>query len=274
MIAAGMIEAALARGEKVKVWNRTLDKARALRRLGAEVAETPAAAVAGASRVHVVLSDDSAVDAVLAQCGSALDGMVVVDHTTASPSGTKRRAAELEARGIAFVHAPVFMSPAMCKEARGLMLACGKQASFERVKDELAKMTGSVEYLGERADVAAANKLFGNAMILTITAGIADVFSMAKAAGISVPDAYRLFENFNPGMTLVYRGAEMAKGNFEPRFELSMARKDARLMLELAAEGNVELGVLPSVASWMDRLIERGHGGEDLGVLAIDALQR
>ena len=47
MIAAGMIEAALARGEKVKVWNRTLDKARALRRLGAEVAETPAAAVAG-----------------------------------------------------------------------------------------------------------------------------------------------------------------------------------------------------------------------------------
>jgi 3-hydroxyisobutyrate dehydrogenase len=63
----------------------------------------------------------------------------------------------------------------------------------------------------------------------------------------------------------------MAKASFAPSFELSMARKDARLMLELAQSGNVKLGVLPSIASWMDELIARGHDKDDLGVLALDA---
>jgi 3-hydroxyisobutyrate dehydrogenase len=132
-------------------------------------------------------------------------------------------------------------------------------------------MTGEVVYFGERPDLAAANKLFGNAMILTITAGIADVFNMARAAGIPVADAYALFSKFNPAGTLLYRGANMAKANFAPSFELSMARKDARLMLELAESANVKLGVLPSIASWMDELIARGHDKDDLGVLALDA---
>ncbi len=272
MIAAGMIEAATKRGEHVRAWNRTLDKARALAPLGVEVAETPRAACTGAERVHIVLSDDAAVDSVIEACGDALDGALVIDHTTTSPGGTKARAARLEKQGVAFLHAPVFMSPPMCRDARGIMLAAGPKKTFERAQGALAKMTGSVEYLGERPDLAAANKLFGNAMILTITAGLADVFQMAKAAGIAPQDAFALFSKFNPGATLTYRGAEMAKGNFEPRFELSMARKDARLMLEMASSGGRELGVLPSIANWMDALIARGHASDDLGVLAIDAL--
>jgi 3-hydroxyisobutyrate dehydrogenase len=270
MIAAGMIEAARGRGLTVRVWNRTADKAKALERFGAEAVDTPRRAAEGAERVHVVLNDDSAVDSVLAQAGEALGG-VVIDHTTASPRGTKTRAESLEARGIGFVHAPVFMSPAMCREQKGIMLASGKRAAFERVQPELAKMTGEVVYFGERPDLAAANKLFGNAMILTITAGIADVFNMARAAGIPVADAYALFSKFNPAGTLLYRGANMAKANFAPSFELSMARKDARLMLELAQSADVKLGVLPSIASWMDELIARGHDKDDLGVLALDA---
>src|SRR5688572_28140540 len=122
MIAAGMFEAARARGLEVRVWNRTSDKAKALERFGAKAADSPKAAVEAALRVHVVLNDDAAVDAVLGAAGDSLSG-TVVDHTTASPSGTKARAEALEARGIAFVHAPVFMSPAMCREQKGIMLA-------------------------------------------------------------------------------------------------------------------------------------------------------
>jgi 3-hydroxyisobutyrate dehydrogenase-like beta-hydroxyacid dehydrogenase len=273
MIASGMVERARSRGVGLRVWNRTHDKAKALERFGATAVGTPADAVKDATRVHVVLNDDAAVDSVLDAAGDALGG-IVIDHTTASPAGTKARAERLARRGIGFLHAPVFMSPAMCREGKGIMLASGKRETFAEVAAELGQMTGEVVYFGERADLAAANKLFGNAMILTITAGIADVFNMAKAAGISVEDAYALFSKFNPTGTLLYRGANMAKANFAPSFELSMARKDARLMLELAQSGNVELGVLPSIASWMDRLIARGHDKDDLGVLAIDAHAR
>jgi 3-hydroxyisobutyrate dehydrogenase-like beta-hydroxyacid dehydrogenase len=64
----------------------------------------------------------------------------------------------------------------------------------------------------------------------------------------------------------------MAKGNYNPSFELTMARKDVRLMLETA--GDRPMAVLPSVATRMDQLIAAGHGADDCCVLGIDAVQR
>lgn len=273
MIGSGLVEAAIGRGAAVTVWNRTPEKTRKLVSLGARAADGAGAAVKGATRVHLALSDDTAVDAVLEECMSALDaGVVVVDHTTTSPAGTVARAAHLEARSIAFVHAPVFMSPLMCREAKGVMLAAAPKQVFERVKGELEKMTGALHYLGERRDLAAANKLFGNAMIFAITAGLADVYAMAAALDIPATDAHALFSIFNPTGVIAHRGAAMARGSYEPSFELSMARKDARLMLEAA--GNRALTVLPSVAQRMDALIGAGHANDDLGVLSIDAVPK
>ena len=64
----------------------------------------------------------------------------------------------------------------------------------------------------------------------------------------------------------------MAKGDYTPTFELTMARKDARLMLELA--GDRQLAVLPAIAARIDALIARGFGSDDLGVLSVDAVPK
>lgn len=274
LIGSGLAEAAAKRGDEVVVYNRTIEKARALEAFGVRVAETVASAASGAERVHIALSDDVAVDAVLDAAIDALGSAAVIDHSTASPRGTAARAKRLEDRGIAFLHAPVFMSPAMCRSAGGMMLAAGLRTTFDRLEPALRLMTGKVDYLGERRDLAAAHKLFGNAMILTLTAGLADVYGMAAALGIPADDALGLFSKFNPAGIFSYRGVAMAAGNYAPSFELTMARKDARLMLETAAQGSQKLGVLPAIASWMDALIERGHGADDLGVLAIDAVPK
>lgn len=274
LIGGGLAEAAAKRGDEVVAFNRTIDKAQALAAHGVRIASTAAEAVPGCERVHIALSDDAAVDAVLASCLDALGHAVVVDHTTTLPAGTAARAARLSARGIAFIHAPVFMSPAMCREARGLMLVAGAASTFERVAPALRAMTGAVEYLGERADLAAAYKLFGNAMILTITAGLADVYALAAALGVPATAAQALFSRFNPAGTIAYRGAAMAAGDYSASFELTMARKDARLMIETAAQAGQHLGVLPAIAERMDELIARGYGAEDVGVLAIDAVPK
>ena len=57
----------------------------------------------------------------------------------------------------------------------------------------------------------------------------------------------------------------MIAGDFSPSFELQMARKDVRLMIETA--GALPLGVLPGMAARMDALIAEGHGAEDLAVM-------
>jgi 3-hydroxyisobutyrate dehydrogenase-like beta-hydroxyacid dehydrogenase len=269
----GMAAAALARGEQVTVWNRSLDKARALEASGARVAATPAEAVAGAARVHLVLSDDAVVDAVLEQAAPRIaPDTLVIDHSTTSPALTAKRAEACDRRGIAFLHAPVFMSPAMCREAKGIILCSGPRARFERAEPALARMTGLVWWLGERPDLAAVYKLLGNAMIVTVTGGLADVFAMAAAQGVRPEDAQALFAKFNPGSTVEIRGARMARGEFSPAsFALTMARKDVRLMLEAA--GDQPLAVLPGIAARMDQVIAKGHGDEDLAALAAEAIE-
>lgn len=135
----------------------------------------------------------------------------------------------------------------------------------------LLAMTGRVLWLGERAELAASYKLFGNATIIALTGAVADVLTMGRALGIEAKDAMGIYEIFDPSMTLKYRGQNMARGLFAPGFELTMARKDVRLMMEAA--GELPLAVLPGVARRMDALIEAGHGADDMGVLALEAVQ-
>ncbi len=66
LLGSACAEAAAKRGETVTVWNRSADKARALVQYGISVAQTPAEAVRGAARVHLVLKDDAVVDDIIA----------------------------------------------------------------------------------------------------------------------------------------------------------------------------------------------------------------
>jgi 3-hydroxyisobutyrate dehydrogenase len=274
LLGSGIVTGMRSRGDAVTVWNRTLEKARRLESIGANVAETPQDAVRGAQRVHLCVSDDDAVDALLERIRPALDPKtIVVDHSTVSPAGTSARYARAADYGYAFLHAPVFMSPQMAAEAKGIVLCSGPEALFEPVRPALEPMAEQLLYLGDDPHKAAAFKLFGNAMIVTLIAGLADIFTIAKAAGISANDAISLFAHFSPAGNLAYRGTKMAEGSFLPAmFELTMARKDLRLMLETAGHGKTPLVILPEIAKRMDELIGKGHGSEDLGVLAIDAI--
>ncbi len=273
LMGSGMIEAMLRRGDAVRAWNRTLERARPLERLGATIARTPAEAVAGAERVHVLVSDDAAVDAVIEALRPGLRrDAILVDHTTVSPAGTVARAARCAAEGIQFLHAPLFMSPQACRDAQGLMLCAGPSERFARAEPFLKVMTGKLWFVGERPDLAAAYKLFGNAMILTIVGGLSDVYQLAAQLGMSATEAHGLFAHFKPAFTIDLRGKSMAEGNFKASFELVMARKDVRLMIEAA--GNAPLAVLPALAARMDEVIAQGLGNEDVGVIAKDRMKR
>lgn len=276
LLGGNFVRALCKRGEAVQVWNRTADKARALEAVGARAFDTPADAARGAARIHLTLSDDAAVDDVLERARAGFQpGVVLVDHTTTSPTGTAARAARWAERGIAFQHAPLFMGPRNALESTGLMLASGDRARFDALAAELSKMTGKLLWLGDKPERAAGMKLLGNLFLMCFTTGLAEMLALAKALDIPAADAASLFDSFNPGLTIGARLQRMLAADFShPSWELSMARKDARLMLEEAARAQVPLAVLPAIAREMDRFIARGHGGDDWVVLAKDALDR
>ena len=270
LLGSALIEAAATRGDSITVWNRTAAKARALTEFGVVVAATPADAVRNAARVHLVLKDDAVVEEVIAALRPGLsDHAIIIDHSTTQPALTAARALRLNAEGVRYLHCPVFIGPAAARRGEGAILVAGPAVLFEMVKPALERMAPTVHYFGERPDLAAVYKLFGNTFIIGVSALVADVFAVAVNAGVSPLESLNVLELVNPFTTIATRGRNMAAGNHAPSFELAMARKDVRLMIETA--GALPLAALPSIATRMDVLIAEGHGEDDLAVLGTAA---
>lgn len=265
LMGTGFVRRALDNGHEVNVWNRNSQRAQALQAHGAKAFGDAAQAVRGVERVHVSLADDASVDAVLEPIARLVAADIpVIDHTTTAPTPTRERAERWSARGQAFVHAPVFMSPANCHEGTGVMLLCGDKARCDALSPELKTMTGKLVYLGDAPDRAAAFKLFGNLTLIGLSGVIGDMVRLAQACNISPAEAVGLYKDFNPGQILPLRAAKIASGPYEPAsFEMAMARKDVRLMIEEAHRHGFDLQVMPAVAALYDAAIARGEGRMD-----------
>jgi 3-hydroxyisobutyrate dehydrogenase len=108
-------------------------------------------------------------------------------------------------------------------------------------------MATRVQFVGERPDLAAVYKLCGNAFIIGINALVADVFAVALASDVPRADVLPILDLFNPAAVISGRAKSMIAGDFSPTFELAMARKDVRLMMETA--GRLPLATLPGIAA-------------------------
>jgi 3-hydroxyisobutyrate dehydrogenase-like beta-hydroxyacid dehydrogenase len=269
LLGSGFVENLLAKGIDVVVWNRSPDKTLALVQKGARVAANPAMALDGASRAHLVLTADDAVDAVLAAAEPGWNPATpVIDHSTSLPERVSARYAHWREGGRRYVPAPVFMAPANARTASGLMLLACPAAEEADLRPTLETMTGKVWYTGERPDLPAVLKLCGNGALLSLAGMMGDLFQIARSQDVPESKILELFDVFQLGGGLQRAGERVrAAGSAPPSFELTMARKDLGLMLE-AAGTNAHLAVLPGVAAAMDRAIDHGHGAQDFAIFA------
>ncbi len=266
LLGRGFAENLLAKRSTVRVWNRTASRCQPLVEAGAIACATPEEAVRGASRVHLVLAEDTVVDSVIGSLRPGLGKDVyVVDHSTNLPAGVASRFARLRSAGVRYIHAPVFMGPSNSRDGTGLMLLSGPAEDEAALRPQLEKMTGRLVYLGAEPDKAAKMKITGNGLLVMLTAAMGDLFRMGAASGVSTDEILALFDQFSPTASGMGRRA-LARSTQPVGFELTMARKDVRLMLETA--GDTKLTVLPAIALAMDDAIAAGRGSEDFSVIA------
>jgi 3-hydroxyisobutyrate dehydrogenase len=272
LLGSNFVKAMLRRGDEVQVWNRTASKAKALESDGAKAFDEVSDAVKGADVIHITLKDDATVDEVLEKASAGLKpGAVIYDHTTTSVEGARKRTADWKARGITYLHAPVFMGPPNALESTGFMLVSGDQDIIAKAEPELSKMTGKLLNLGTETGKASGMKLTGNLFLLTLTAGISDTLALAKGLGISGAELSTLFASWNPAASMPARLNKILSDDFDsPSWELAMARKDAGLMMEEAKLADAHLTIIPAIAAEMDKWIEKGYGNQDWSVIAKD----
>jgi 3-hydroxyisobutyrate dehydrogenase len=275
LLGSNFVRAMIKKGDQVQVWNRTTAKAKALEVYGTLAFEDVADAVRGADIIHLTLKDDATVNEVLEKASPGFQpGAVIIDHTTTSAKGAVERTKAWKDRGFTYLHAPVFMGPPNALESTGYMLVSGDQTVISKLEPELSKMTGKLVNFGPEEGKAAGMKLVGNLFLLTLTAGLSDTLSLAKAQGIPAADILSLFDSWNPGASMPARLKKITEGDFsKPSWELNMARKDAGLMINAAKQGGTPLAIIPAIAAEMDRWIDKGHGNDDWSVMASDNIK-
>jgi len=262
-------------GHEVRAWNRSAEKTKTWAAAGGVACESPELAAQGSSEAHLMVADDAAVEATIFGPHGLVAGLkpqsLVVDHSTVSVAGTKDRACRLTRGGFRYLHAPVFAGPPQVSKGEGLMLIGGDEKTYAEAQVTLHQILAKHLVIGEKPEDAAAFKLMGNSMLVSINEGLAEFFAIATASDISPQRAFSLFESFDSTGTIARRGPRMVAGDYEPpTFTLSMAHKDVLLMLQAASNRGVP--ALNIIEEKMQRLISQGFGDLDMSALAADVI--
>ena len=243
ILGAGKMGAAMARrlaaDHEVVLWNRTREKAEAVR-VGT-VAPDPAAAATGADVVLSVLTGPEAVHEAYAGRRGALDAVspdrVFVDLTTAGPENALWLDAEVRKRGGHFLEAPVLGGPAAVEGGKLMVLAGGDATTLDAARSVLARF-GDIRHIGE---VGSANKLklIANSMLAGTTALAAELQAAGEEVGLSQSDIFWALLRFVP--LLESRKAGFLDQRYQPvTFALKDILKDIDLALDIYRQAGAD----------------------------------
>ncbi len=184
-IAANLVRAR----HDVAVWNRTAGKARALLvDAGATLAHGPGAVANDRDVVFTMLSDDAALDAVLAGENGLFAGLrpgaLHVSMSTIAAATADRIGETHRAKGQHFMCAPVFGRPAAAAAAKLFVVAAGEASDLQLASPLFDVIGQRVFYLGEKPSAASLAKLCGNFMILSAIEALGERWHWRRKVGL------------------------------------------------------------------------------------------
>jgi 3-hydroxyisobutyrate dehydrogenase-like beta-hydroxyacid dehydrogenase len=261
----------LAAGLEVGVWNRSPEKAEALRADGARVATSPSEAVRGAEIICLCLFDATAAEAVLQGADGVLDqatpGAVIVDFSSIPVEATRRFAAAAAKRGIAWVDAPVSGGPLAAQSGR-LTVFCGGEAdAVARLEPVFAAVAGRVTHMGG-IGAGQATKQCNQLIVSANLLAIAEAITLGERLGVDVarlPEALR--GGYADSIPLQVFGPRMVQPPPECLGAISTMTKDVAAISAAADKAALFLPLLQAVRAAYARAGAQGLAEADLSGL-------
>ncbi len=267
----GMVGNLVGAGFEVKAYNRTAERAEALRERGATVSTSIEEAVQGADVVIYCLSDDAAVEAVvwgeggLLSCVSA--GQVVIDMTTVHPDTSLRQHEAFAELGAPFLDAPVFGSKNEAAQGGLWIVVGGDEEVFERVRPVLEPLSETLHYMGGPAK-GSSMKLVGNLVVAMQLEALGEAMVLAQKAGLdprSVLEVLHVTDFKSPIFDGV--GAALLRRDFETNFALKLMLKDANLISRFAQDLNSPIPGAAAARETIKGAVNQGWGEENASAL-------
>lgn len=257
-------------GLRLRGWNRTLERAETVAAAGISLAPTPAAAIARAELVLLVLSDAQAVDETLAMEGvpALLAGRTLIQMATIAPEESRALAQRVTQAGGAYLEAPVLGSLPEALSGRLIIMTGGDADLHQRVLPLLVHLGTLICHVGGVGQ-AAALKLALNQLIAGLTASFSLSLGLVRAEGLEVASFMTLlrqsalyastFDKKLPN----YLAHDYARANFPLKHLL----KDVRLFERVASPLGLDAATTAAITRACERGLEAGWGDQDYSAL-------
>jgi 2-hydroxy-3-oxopropionate reductase len=194
-------------------------------------------------------------------------GSIVVDMSSIAPLASREVAAELAAKGVELLDAPVSGGEPKAVEGTLAIMVGGKQEIFDKVKDILLKMGSSAVLCG---DIGAGNvtKLANQIIVALNIAAMSEALVLATKAGVDPEKVFDAIKGGLAGSTVLNAKAPMVlQGNYKPGFRIELHIKDLQNALDTAHEISSPIPLTSQVMEMMQAMKVDGKQTEDHGGL-------
>ena len=173
---------------------------------------------------------------------AAAAGKTLIDMSSIAPGASQEVAEGLAAKGMDMLDAPVSGGePKAIDGTLAVMVGGNKKEIFDKYKDILDIMAGSVVYVGK---IGAGNttKLCNQVVVALNIAAVSEAMVLAKKAGVDPDLVYQAIRGGLAGSTVMDAKAPMMMDrNFKPGFRIDLHIKDMANALETSRAVGVPL---------------------------------
>jgi len=262
-------------GYRLRVFNRTPERAASLVAGGAKLESRPA----GVALPGGILITSLANDQVLQQLIGGEDGPITclvpagihVSMSTISPATALKLAEDHERIGVTYLAAPILGRPEVAAAGELSVFLAGPAAAKEKVHPLLRVIGQNVFDFGESPASANVVKVAYNFLIAAALESMAEAFTLVEKNGI---DAGRFADMV--GRTqfacAVYQnyGKEIVEEQYLPaRFKLSLGLKDIALVLQTAASNHTPMPLADLLHNHFLTGVAKGRADLDWAAMAL-----
>ena len=253
----------------LKVFSRTLDKAKPLEKLGANISNSLGEVVKDTDIIITMLTDDEAVEKVLGDkefLNNLKPSATVIDMSSIKPKIAIKYGKILEEKRINFLDAPVSGGTIGAEDGSLAIMVGGDQKVFDFTFDTL-KIMGNPTLVGPIGS-GQVSKL-ANQIIVGVTIGaVAEAITLCEKAGVDANKFIKaLSGGFADGKILQNHGKRMIDKDFSPKGKVSTHLKDMNNILECAGDFDTKLPISSLIKEMFSSLVERGNDNDDHSAL-------
>lgn len=266
LIGGAMAKRLLQSGYPLTVYNRTISKTEPLKKLGAQVAQTPKEAIESAECSILMLADTGAINETLFSQDSRIDfdSRTIIQMGTILPGETIGFKNKISAAGGRYFESPVLGSIPQATEGKLIVMVGATREQFEQWKNLLQCFGEEIHYLGE-VGKAAALKLALNQLIASLTASFSLSLGIVQRSGIDVDTFMAILRKsalYAP--TFDKKLKRMLKRDFSnPNFPTKHLLKDVGLIQKESKNLGLSTQVVDGVIDLIKITLEKGFAETD-----------